>query len=184
MRDGVEMTGLGMNLGAATEASISLGGDLVEETTFAGIPVYSATPDGANPVNIQVTTSGMGDEEYNAMLMLMPMPLNVPFPDIDDDAWGEPQSAELEFQQGVTVRNQEMFIEAPMSLVASLIMEEGQLWPTAITFGLVLNDPGTLTFDGTLGPGQTTNIALDEDCLLYTSPSPRDVEESRMPSSA
>ena len=26
--------------------------------------------------------------------------------------------------------------------------------------------------------------ALDEICLLYTSPSPRDVEESRMPSSA
>ena len=25
---------------------------------------------------------------------------------------------------------------------------------------------------------------LKEDCLLYTSPSPRDVEESRMPSSA
>ena len=24
----------------------------------------------------------------------------------------------------------------------------------------------------------------DKDCLLYTSPSPRDVEESRMPSSA
>ncbi|PDH26301.1 MAG: hypothetical protein CND85_03090, partial [Marine Group II euryarchaeote MED-G33] len=163
LRDGVEMTGLGMNLGAATAASISLGGDLVEETTFAGIPVYSATPDGANPVNIQVTTSGMGDEEYNAMLMLMPMPLNVPFPDIDEDAWGEPQSHDLEFQQGVTARNQEVFIEAPISLVASLIMEEGELWPTAITFGLVLNDPGTLTFDGTLGPGQTTNIALDEE---------------------
>ena len=27
-------------------------------------------------------------------------------------------------------------------------------------------------------------IALSSDCLLYTSPSPRDVEESRMPSSA
>ena len=162
MRDGVEMTGLGMNLGAATEASIALGGDLVEETTFAGIPVYSATPDGANPINIQVTTSGMEDGEYNAMLMVMPMPLNVPFPDIDEDAWGEPQSHDLEFQQGVTARNQEVFIEAPMSLVASLIMEEGELWPTAITFGLILNDPGTLTFDGTLGPGQTTNIALDE----------------------
>ena len=26
--------------------------------------------------------------------------------------------------------------------------------------------------------------AKDETCLLYTSPSPRDVEESRMPSSA
>ena len=36
------------------------------------------------------------------------------------------------------------------------------------------------------GVGKTTlsvNIAL-ELCLLYTSPSPRDVEESRMPSSA
>ena len=27
-------------------------------------------------------------------------------------------------------------------------------------------------------------IPMDGDCLLYTSPSPRDVEESRMPSSA
>ena len=27
-------------------------------------------------------------------------------------------------------------------------------------------------------------LAEDNDCLLYTSPSPRDVEESRMPSSA
>ena len=27
-------------------------------------------------------------------------------------------------------------------------------------------------------------IKYDKDCLLYTSPSPRDVEESRMPSSA
>ena len=26
--------------------------------------------------------------------------------------------------------------------------------------------------------------AVAKDCLLYTSPSPRDVEESRMPSSA
>ena len=29
-----------------------------------------------------------------------------------------------------------------------------------------------------------TLIARDGSCLLYTSPSPRDVEESRMPSSA
>ena len=28
------------------------------------------------------------------------------------------------------------------------------------------------------------NIADDKDCLLYTSPSPRDAHESRMPSSA
>ena len=29
-----------------------------------------------------------------------------------------------------------------------------------------------------------TAIIVDTTCLLYTSPSPRDVEESRMPSSA
>ena len=28
------------------------------------------------------------------------------------------------------------------------------------------------------------DTSLNHDCLLYTSPSPRDVEESRMPSSA
>ena len=38
----------------------------------------------------------------------------------------------------------------------------------------------------TLEKGQTTQITLEvaKTCLLYTSPSPRDVEESRMPSSA
>ena len=30
----------------------------------------------------------------------------------------------------------------------------------------------------------TKNSQYQSDCLLYTSPSPRDVEESRMPSSA
>ena len=31
---------------------------------------------------------------------------------------------------------------------------------------------------------QVTSVTQFSDCLLYTSPSPRDVEESRMPSSA
>ena len=31
---------------------------------------------------------------------------------------------------------------------------------------------------------QINDATQDRDCLLYTSPSPRDVEESRMPSSA
>ena len=97
------------------------------------------------------------------MLMMMPMPLGIAFPDIEEDAWGEPQEYELEFQNGATSQTQGVYIEAPLTLVASLIMEEGALWPTAIHFGLILNDPGTLEFDGSLGPGQTTNIALDAD---------------------
>ena len=31
---------------------------------------------------------------------------------------------------------------------------------------------------------RNNDVRLAKDCLLYTSPSPRDVEESRMPSSA
>ena len=32
--------------------------------------------------------------------------------------------------------------------------------------------------------GMTQHAGLADNCLLYTSPNPRDVEESRMPSSA
>ena len=35
-----------------------------------------------------------------------------------------------------------------------------------------------------LGAAFVNGIAMSKACLLYTSPSPRDVEESRMPSSA
>ena len=34
------------------------------------------------------------------------------------------------------------------------------------------------------GKMPTKQISMTKSCLLYTSPSPRDVEESRMPSSA
>ena len=37
---------------------------------------------------------------------------------------------------------------------------------------------------GNPGIGGWGVVILDNNCLLYTSPSPRDVEESRMPSSA
>ena len=37
---------------------------------------------------------------------------------------------------------------------------------------------------GPSGSGKSTLIRCINSCLLYTSPSPRDVEESRMPSSA
>ena len=44
---------------------------------------------------------------------------------------------------------------------------------------------GELKASREAGPaGRRWMVELPEDCLLYTSPSPRDVEESRMPSSA
>ena len=39
-------------------------------------------------------------------------------------------------------------------------------------------------FDEQMADSKLHGDALNKDCLLYTSPSPRDVEESRMPSSA
>ena len=61
----------------------------------------------------------------------------------------------------------------------------------ACLFGVLLGAP-TLKLRGdylaivTLGFGEIIRIFLNNlnACLLYTSPSPRDVEESRMPSSA
>ena len=51
-------------------------------------------------------------------------------------------------------------------------------------------EPGEMVgFLGANGAGKTTTLKMlcgliHPSCLLYTSPSPRDVEESRMPSSA
>ena len=55
---------------------------------------------------------------------------------------------------------------------------------------IAATDVDALGMERDTGPaqGHTQNGEVDEsliwDCLLYTSPSPRDVEESRMPSSA
>ena len=41
-----------------------------------------------------------------------------------------------------------------------------------------------ILLDKVVNLGNLGEIVKVKDCLLYTSPSPRDVEESRMPSSA
>ena len=53
-------------------------------------------------------------------------------------------------------------------------------------FGAGVKPDPTLTipFIGVKAPIPTACIGKDVSCLLYTSPSPRDVEEPRMPSSA
>ena len=59
--------------------------------------------------------------------------------------------------------------------------------PTSPTFVYALNSEGTTWTDATSAQTSALPLGLVDQataCLLYTSPSPRDVEESRMPSSA
>ena len=46
--------------------------------------------------------------------------------------------------------------------------------------GLIAADRGTISLDG----ADITSLPMYQRCLLYTSPSPRDRQKSRMPSSA
>ena len=42
----------------------------------------------------------------------------------------------------------------------------------------------TLGYDDKIAVEMTTNVRLFHDCIVYTSPSPRDRQKSRLPSSA
>ena len=63
----------------------------------------------------------------------------------------------------------------------------GRIGPQTMTLVVIQEGQG---FTGTLtrtvsGRGQSRTVSSDvESCLLYTSPSPRDLSTSRMPSSA
>ena len=63
------------------------------------------------------------------------------------------------------------------NLVDISLTENFAMYPAASVSGWYFSHPESKYF----GVGK---IGMDQVCLLYTSPSPRDVEESRMPSSA
>ena len=70
-----------------------------------------------------------------------------------------------------------------------LTIEDDERIRTAVRFAL--EDEGWSVLEAETGEqalevfnSMTPDLVLVDICLLYTSPSPRDVEESRMPSSA
>ena len=67
-------------------------------------------------------------------------------------------------------------------MIKVLIVDDHQLVRTGLV-GLLEQEPGIQVI-GESASGEEAVRAVDEFCLLYTSPSPRDTERSRMPSSA
>ena len=64
---------------------------------------------------------------------------------------------------------------------------EGFVFPAAIDKGIVVALEKSNTSETTIIAAdfeESFHLDLDNFCLLYTSPSPRDAHESRMPSSA
>ena len=188
--DGKEMVGIGMNLAGVTEGSITIGGDLNQETTFGGLPVYiSERADLSTGISIAPTDIPC-DEGHTIFAGLVPLDLRDAFPDVPHDEWtgddgdDDEMSTELEFSCSDSAKNWEVELKAPMYLFAALAMDSSnneddeddeddwddeddsseQLFPNALHIGIILNNPASLKLTGDLGPGQTTNIALsDED---------------------
>ena len=164
--DGAVIRGIGMNVVAVTQASVSLGG-LHAETSIAGIPVYSVEPSSSGLATISIVPTGLDFSEsdtYQAWMGIAPMDLSSLFTDIDEDIWSEPEDYEIEFEEGDDSRSQEVRIHAPISMIAvAIFSEESEMFPVAVHMGVLLNDPGVLEMTGSLGPGQTTNIALAAD---------------------
>mgnify|MGYP003324501990 CR=1 FL=1 len=79
-------------------------------------------------------------------------------------------------------------IESPLRIIVENSGGEGSVVVSKIldgkdNFGYNAKD-GTfvdMLKEGIIDPKKVTRVALENACLLYTSPSPRDVEESRMP---
>ena len=156
-------TGIGLNFAYITNGDITMTG-LEQVTTFAGLPVYIADSANNGLNTVSVTPNNIPYDEFNVTIGVAALKLDVAFPDIDWDSISDEEEFEIEFQNGDTSRNQEIRFEAPMSLIGMAIVNpEEQIMAEAIHFGIVIKDPSQLDMMGTLGPGQTTNIALSSE---------------------
>ena len=165
--DGETLTGIGLNIGAATQGIISLSGmDVIDH--FAGLPVYAANVSASGLQTVNIDATGLLGQNHKVTIALTPLDLSIPFPDAPSEIWSDADTNDLQFTETDDTRAQELRFEAPLSLIAATSFAtsnegevENQLSPLALHIGLVLTNPEELDISGSLGPGQTTNIALD-----------------------
>lgn len=164
---GVTRTGIGFNIAMATTATVGLSGmDIIDH--FAGLPVYAANVSGISQ-SVQVVASGLESGPHHAVVGHMPLDFSEVFPDVNFS--GEAEMHEMTFNAGESSRSLLLNHTAPLSLIGVMMgpssaEEEGMsdpLTPAAMHIGLIVVNPEELNLTGSLGPGQTTNVALHED---------------------
>ena len=86
----------------------------------------------------------------------------------------QPGETDLEFGDG-------SMVVAPPGFLVTRAVDENNLEARVSVTGI--DEPFVLTPNGDTWSG-SVDVPQNSDCLLYTSPSPRDRQKSRMPSSA
>jgi hypothetical protein len=163
--DGETLTGFGLNFGIATAGTIEVSNfDIIDY--FAGLPVYAANTT-EDTQSLTITTSGISDSHHKTIIGHIPLDLSEIFDDIELEA--EPDMQEIIFNPGETSRSIQISHSSPLSLIGIMSSESDEngesnmdqsLTPLALHIGLILHNPQELSLTGSLGPGQTTNIAL------------------------
>ncbi|MDP6870236.1 MAG: hypothetical protein QGI21_05640 [Candidatus Poseidoniaceae archaeon] len=164
LSNGEVMTGLGLNFIAITEGTVEIGGStLTPVTTFAGLPVYTVDPSSSGLELLEITPNGITSDEFTATLGVFPLNIDIAFPDIDWEDFSQEETYEILFESGDDKRYQEVRFDSPISLIGVAVnSDEEQLMPDALSIGIVLNNPEQLDVMGQLGPGQTSNVALND----------------------
>ena len=163
MTTGETKIGIGLNFVYVTQGSLEIEG-LTLVTSFSGLPVYTLDNGASGLQTLTVKPTGISMDEYNVTLGVAPLRIDVAFPDVDWDSLGVPETYDIEFQQGDTYRTQDVRFNAPISFIgAAITAPDDAIELEAAHFGIVLNNPDQLDMVGPLGPGQTTNVKLDQD---------------------
>ena len=168
LTDGETLTGLGLNFGIATAGTIGVSNlDIIDY--FSGLPVYAANTT-EDTQSLTITTSGISDSHHKTTIGHIPLDFSEIFDDIELEA--EPDMQEIIFNPGETSRSIQISHSSPLSLIGIMSSESDEngesnmdqsLTPLALHIGLILHNPQELSLTGSLGPGQTTNIALSEE---------------------
>ena len=158
-----QLTGVGASFKTVTEGGLTVTG-LTEAATFAGLPIRTTSADAGGLTQVTFTPTLdwdalEDDAEVSIVYGVAAVNVSDLFPDLDGAAWGESIEDELDLQPGDASRTEELRLPT-FGLMISMVLIDGEVWPRGVDVAFVMAQPGELALTGDLGPGQTTNVAL------------------------